>query len=524
MPNRNAWRAASLEPLWAVTLMPLRCATSMSVDISSSVIGAAEMLPRGSEMPPDMAILIQSAPLLICSRTTCANPSGPSASMETWPPVGMMTSPAVLMRGPTTSPLSMALRSAKSVPWSSPTNRSVVTPESSERRSSPSIRSPSSVSVSKASESPAAPGSFRPRCTCAFVSPGISHRPVMAMTLAPGGMGVEFAGPICEMRSPTINTVASLSAGPPSIPTTVPPTKAVTAGAAGGAAEAEAEAARMAKTTLKAAKLAAAIKENRLDDMVWLLAPFDSLCRKTVFLMQVVFHDTAVAAGTVALQRIDIPVRTLALPQQCLDCLLVGSVQAQIGDFAVGSQVRGIARAADGGGHMIPVQHRPRRHRRDVTAVLDCNPPQDLQELLEQFPAAEIVDDQFVFDQGSIGQIAGWFAPSHPSLRQKSAGDLPVADDADIPLAAQIDHAVSGPLVEQRILRLNRDHRYAGIENFREAGHVEVGHADVGDFPFVAQPGERRSRFHIAGNFVVPPMELHQVQALHPQAHEGTID
>jgi hypothetical protein len=87
----------------------------------------------------------------------------------------------------------------------------------------------------------------------------------MAMTLAPGGMGVEAAGPICEMRSPTINTVASLSAGPPSIPTTVPPTNAVTGAAAG-----EAEAAQMPKIPLKAARLAAAIKENRLDDMVWI--------------------------------------------------------------------------------------------------------------------------------------------------------------------------------------------------------------------------------------------------------------
>jgi hypothetical protein len=39
-----------------------------------------------------------------------------------------------------------------------------------------------------------------------------------------------------------------------------------------GAAAAEA---RMAKTALNAARQAAAIKEGRLDDMIWLRAPFE---------------------------------------------------------------------------------------------------------------------------------------------------------------------------------------------------------------------------------------------------------
>jgi hypothetical protein len=65
----------------------------MIVDSSASVIGAAEMLPCVSEIPPEIAILIQLAPPLICVRAALLSSAGPSASSDPWPPVGTISSP-----------------------------------------------------------------------------------------------------------------------------------------------------------------------------------------------------------------------------------------------------------------------------------------------------------------------------------------------------------------------------------------------------------------------------------------------
>ncbi len=48
------------------------------------------------------------------------------------------------------------------------------------------------------------------------------------ITSAPVGTGVLEAGPIAEIRSPTITTTASRSGSPPSISTTLAPTMALT--------------------------------------------------------------------------------------------------------------------------------------------------------------------------------------------------------------------------------------------------------------------------------------------------------
>jgi hypothetical protein len=56
----------------------------------------------------------------------------PSVPSE-WPPVGLIDSPATSTRGPTTSPLSMASRSAKAASPDDPTLRMVVKPAISVR-------------------------------------------------------------------------------------------------------------------------------------------------------------------------------------------------------------------------------------------------------------------------------------------------------------------------------------------------------------------------------------------------------
>ena len=68
--------------------------------------------------------------------------------------------------------------------------------------------------------------------------------------------------------------------------------------------------------------------------------------------------------------------------------------------------------------------------------MLDRDAAQRQQQLLEQVPAAEIVDDQFVLDQRPVGQFAAGLAPSGPALRKKTAGDRAIADDRYVAAAA----------------------------------------------------------------------------------------
>lgn len=61
-----------------------------------------------------------------------------------------------------------------------------------------------------------------------FIRPGTSHWPFIDTTLAPAGTVMEPDGPTCAIRSPSINTVASVIGAPPSMLMTLPPTSAVT--------------------------------------------------------------------------------------------------------------------------------------------------------------------------------------------------------------------------------------------------------------------------------------------------------
>ena len=97
--------------------------------------------------------------------------------------------------------------------------------------------------------------------------------------------------------------------------------------------------------------------------------------------------------------------------------LEIGRIEPKIGDFAIRAQMCGVGRADDDGRHMIRVQYRPRRDRRDVAAVPHGDSAERRQQALEQVPAAEIIDDQFVLDQRAIGQIAARLAPPDPTLR-----------------------------------------------------------------------------------------------------------
>src|SRR5258707_13567109 len=66
--------------------------------------------------------------------------------------------------------------------------------------------------------------------------------------------------------------------------------------------------------------------------------------------------------------------------------------------------------------------------------------------------------------------------------------------------------------------------RYPGIDEFFQPRRVEIRDSDTRDFPGATQPVEFEGRLDVARYGEVPPMKLHQIQALLPQSRQGSID
>ena len=113
---------------------------------------------------------------------------------------------------------------------------------------------------------------------------------------------------------------------------------------------------------------------------------------------------------------------------------------------------------------------------------------------------------------------------AEPPLGQKAARDRAVAEKLHAALLAQRNKAVLGPLVEKRVLDLHRHERHAGVEQGSRVGCIEVGAADLVDLPLVLKLLEDERGLDGARNGVVPPVELHEIEALHPEPPERAVD
>ena len=152
------------------------------------------------------------------------------------------------------------------------------------------------------------------------------------------------------------------------------------------------------------------------------------------------------------------------------------------------------------------------------------DPPQRSEQLLKQRPAAEFVDDELVFRQRPIGERAERLLRAEPSVGQESAGDRSVAQEADAMGLAERGEAVFGTAVDERILRLHRDERDAGVENLPDMGRIEIRAADMAHFSVASQIIERSKRVQPARLGVVPPMELHQIERVDLETAQRSVD
>src|SRR5918994_1584622 len=121
-------------------------------------------------------------------------------------------------------------------------------------------------------------------------------------------------------------------------------------------------------------------------------------------LVEVVFHDRAMAAGSVTLQRIDIAGERLCRSQHSVNARHVTGRQRDVGYRKVGGEMGAVARPDDYASYSRAPQHGSTRHRRHVGLVAIGDVPQSLEQRLEQVPAAEVVDDELVFDERAVFQ------------------------------------------------------------------------------------------------------------------------
>ena len=143
---------------------------------------------------------------------------------------------------------------------------------------------------------------------------------------------------------------------------------------------------------------------------------------------------------------------------------------------------------------------------------------------LKAVPSAELVDNQPVLHERSILERRGGIGAAQVVLREKSARQRAVAEQADAVARALCGHAVGRPPVEHRILQLVRDDRDTGGDDFRQALLVEVGQADVPDLAGAALLVKPGHRVDVARHVIVPPMQLHQIDAVHAEARQRAVD
>src|SRR4029077_6260796 len=118
----------------------------------------------------------------------------------------------------------------------------------------------------------------------------------------------------------------------------------------------------------------------------------------------------------------------------------------------------------------------------------------------------------------------GGLWPAKPVLRQESAAHGSVAQQRYCVIAAARRHGRSWPLVEEGILELVCDDGHARSEQFLEMQRVEIGHTETRDLACALQSIQLESCFHVARQGEVPPVKLHEVETLHAEPCQGSID
>mmetsp|Transcript_54401 Transcript_54401/g.172848 ORF Transcript_54401/g.172848 Transcript_54401/m.172848 type:complete len:311 (+) Transcript_54401:13-945(+) len=218
-----------------------------------------------------------------------------------------------------------------------------------------------------------------------------------------------------------------------------------------------------------------------------------------------------------------VPLGLGPLVEDLVDGAHVGAVEREGCDAQVVGHVRGVPRPDDDGGHDLLVQHPARGHIGDGHAVLLGDAVQRPQQLLEPRPPARLADHARVLLLGVRVQLNLARVQAQVTVGQEAPRHDPVGQQRDPVGLAELRHGVVRAAVEQAVLDLVGRDGHPAVEHVLDAGHVEVGEADVHDLALGLLLREVLGGLDVVGGSVGVPVELQVVDLAHPQPRQGAV-
>src|SRR5208282_1403263 len=111
-----------------------------------------------------------------------------------------------------------------------------------------------------------------------------------------------------------------------------------------------------------------------------------------------------------------------------------------------------------------------------------------------------------------------------PALGHEAAGKRAIGQQPNAILEAEGAHVPRRATIEEREAHLIADDGNAVLHKHPQVRRVEIGNAEMAYEPFAAQRLEALHRVEIGGVLERPPVELEEIDRLHPEPLAAALD
>ena len=248
-------------------------------------------------------------------------------------------------------------------------------------------------------------------------------------------------------------------------------------------------------------------------------------CQGVVSALLLLVHihvDDALVSRAFALERIAVALKARVPVEERRDRRVVLGRKFEPENLAVIGNVAAVAYADDGAGDARSVQDALGRDMRDTDAVVGGDLFEQLEQLLIPFVPDGILEYLQVFHLRA--RLGFDRADAFPSFCKKAVRQRPVANVLDVGAFAVAREREFGTAVEQGVLALAGNDRHARVDDLLQVRRIEVGHADIADFPLLLQLQKVVRHLDVPRHVVVPPVELHEVERIAVEPAQASVD
>jgi hypothetical protein len=148
------------------------------------------------------------------------------------------------------------------------------------------------------------------------------------------------------------------------------------------------------------------------------------------------------------------------------------------------------------------------------------------EKLLEETPGSPVINELLVLSKRGGVQLRFrcGLSDTDPLLTQEATEQSSVGQQLNIMLKAELDHLLLGASVDHRVRNLVGNDLNTILVHDSQSLRVEIGQGQVLDLSLLLQHLHILQRGDILHIFVVPPMELHQIQRFSGHALERAVD